>query len=441
MISPADDKVRRAFWGDAVRTLRMGMSGNDIMEIQAVLSKMGYQVGAVDGIFGPQMLDAVVQFQRNFGLTPDGVIGPNTYRVLERFLNGYDLYVVRPGDTFYSISQKFYTTPERIITANPDQEVQNLTIGQRIIVPYGMDVVDTNINYTYDVLARDIQGLKARYPFLETGSIGSSVLGRNLYYLRLGTGPNQVFYNGAHHALEWITTPVLMKFAEDFLKAYTAGQTLDGGYNPREIWNRSSIYIVPMVNPDGVDLVLNGLQPSNPYYQDLIRWNKGSTDFSTVWEANNRGVDLNHNYNAAWQLSKDAEAQYGVTGPGPTRYSGPSPESEPETKAMVAFTRNHNFRLVMAYHSQGQVIYWNFMDMAPPEGRTIGERLSQISGYRLDQTTGIASYAGYKDWFIQDFRRPGYTIEVGLGENPLPISQFDTIYNDNLGMLLYAATA
>lgn len=424
-----------------MRILREGMSGNDIMEIQAVLKKMGYDAGEINGTFGPQMRSAVIQFQRNFGLTPDGVIGPNTYRVLERFLNGYDLYVVRPGDTFYSIAQKFYTLPELIIAANPDQSVYNLTIGQRIVVPYGMDVVDTNINYTYDVLSRDIQGLKARYPFIETGSIGSSVLGRNLYYIRLGTGPNQVFYNGAHHALEWITTPVLMKFAEDFLKAYTEGQTLAGGYNPRDIWNRSSIYIVPMVNPDGVDLVLNGLQPGNPYYRDLILWNKGSTDFSKDWEANNRGVDLNHNYNAAWQLSKNAEAEYGVTGPGPTRYSGPSPESEPETKAMVGFTRNHNFRLVMAYHSQGQVIYWNFMDMAPPEARAIGERMSQISGYKLDLSTGIASYAGYKDWFIQDFRRPGYTVEVGLGENPLPISQFDTIYNDNLGMLLYAATA
>jgi len=272
------------------------------------------------------------------------------------------------------------------------------------------------------------------------GSAGKSVLGKDLFYIRLGTGPNEVFYNGAHHALEWITTPVLMKFTEDFLKAYSEEQPLGGGYRPKDIWEKSSIYLIPMVNPDGVDLVINGLQPNNPYNKDLIRWNKGSTDFSTVWEANIKGVDLNHNYDAAWQLSKDAEAEYGVTGPGPTRYSGPYPESEPESKAIADFTRNHDFRLVLAYHSQGQVIYWNFMDMAPPEGKTIGEELSRISGYSLDQSTGIASYAGYKDWFIQEYLKPGYTIEVGLGENPLPISQFDTIYRENLGVLLYAAT-
>ncbi|KQB76244.1 peptidase M14, partial [Clostridium butyricum] len=156
---------------------------------------------------------------------------------------------------------------------------------------------------------------------------GKSVLGKNLYYIKLGSGPNEVFYNGAHHALEWITTPLLMKFIEDFSKAYSEDSEIKG-YNIRDIWNRSSIYIMPMVNPDGVDLVINGLQRNNPYYNDLIKWNMGSTDFSKNWQANIKGVDLNHNYNASWYESKIAEESYGVYGPGPTRYGGPYPESE-----------------------------------------------------------------------------------------------------------------
>ncbi|TQI65640.1 M14 family metallopeptidase [Clostridium sp. KNHs216] len=423
-----------------MRTLRLGMSGTDVMEIQAMLQKIGYNPGPIDGTFGQQMRRAVLQFQRAFGLTQDGIIGPATYRIMERYLLGYDLYRIRPSDTFYSIARRYHTSLPLLLGANPGLNAGNLTVGQQIVVPYGMDVVDTNIDYTYQILERDIQGLKARYPFLEVGIAGLSVLGKNLYYLRLGSGPNQVFYNAAHHALEWITSPLLMKFTENFLYTYTLNQTLGDGYNPRAIWNQSSIYIIPMVNPDGVDLVLNGLQPDNPYYQDLIAWNNGSTDFSTVWQANNHGVDLNHNYNAAWQESKDAEAEYGITGPGPTRYSGPFPVSEPETQTVVNFTQTHDFRLVIAYHTQGRVIYWNFMDMAPPEGRTIGEEFAAISGYRLDQTAGIASYAGYKDWFIQDYRRPGYTIEVGLGRNPISISQFNTIYQENINVLLHAAT-
>jgi g-D-glutamyl-meso-diaminopimelate peptidase len=87
-----------------------------------------------------------------------------------------------------------------------------------------------------------------------------------------------------------------------------------------------------------------------------------------------------------------------------------------------------------------RVIFWDFENLAPPEAENIGRQLSVLSGYRLASPEGIDSYAGYKDWFIQDYRRPGYTIEVGQGKNPLPISQFDTIYTDNLPMLLYAAT-
>ena len=128
-----------------MRTLRIGMRGNDVMEIQALLKKMGYNIDAVDGIFGPQMRDAVIEFQERFGLTPDGVIGPNTNRVLERLLSGYDLYVIRPGDTFYAIAQKYGTRPELIETANPDQNPQSLRVGQRIVVPYSMDVVDTEL--------------------------------------------------------------------------------------------------------------------------------------------------------------------------------------------------------------------------------------------------------------------------------------------------------
>lgn len=422
-----------------MRTLRLGMSGNDVMEIQAMLLKTGYQPGPLDGKFGPQMEQAVIRFQRDFGLTPDGVIGPATHRVMERFLLGYDIYYVRAGDTIYNIARKYGVSPVLVLAANPDVVPTRLQVGQRLVIPYSFPVVDTNINYTYGIMERDIAGLKARYPFLETGVAGKSVVGRDLYYLRLGNGPNQVFYNASHHSLEWITSPLLMKFTEEFLRSYVQGSQMSRGYNPREIWNRSSIYIMPMVNPDGIELVLDGLRPNNPDYENLIRWNNGSTDFSTNWQANNHGVDLNHNYNAGWEISKELEEQYGITGPGPTRYGGPAPVSEPETQTVVNFTNSHNFRLVLAYHSQGEIIYWEFMDLTPPESRGIGEAFSRASGYSLAQTEGIASYAGYKDWFIQDYRRPGYTIEVGRGRNPLPISQFDQIYSDNLELLLLAA--
>lgn len=418
-----------------MRVLSMGSRGSDVMEIQSVLLKIGYNPGLIDGVFGRKTEQAVKQFQKDFGLTEDGVIGAETFNVLQRFLLGYDTYNVRAGDTIYSIARKYYTTMNKIFAANPGIDAVNLTIGQKLVIPYGIQVVDTNISYTYDIMERDIQGLKVRYPFIQVGTAGKSVLGKNLYYIKLGTGPNQVFYNGAHHGLEWITSVLLMKFIEDFSEAYVEGGILRG-YNVRDIWKQSTIYILPMVNPDGVDLVINGLQRDNPYYSRLIQWNKGSTNFSTDWEANNRGVDLNHNYDASWELSKAAEASYGVYGPGPTRYSGTMPESEPESKAVADFTRNHNFRLVIAYHSQGKVIYWTYLNIIPADSPRIVKLFADVSGYTPAQTYGIVSYAGYKDWFIDKFRRPGFTIEVGIGKNPLPISQFNEIYNDNIGILL-----
>jgi g-D-glutamyl-meso-diaminopimelate peptidase len=377
----------------------------------------------------------VLRFQRDNGLLADGIVGPATWQAFEVLLNGYSFYYVQRGDTIYNIARKFYTTPDAIITANPQINPDLIYIGQRLTVPYGIDVVFTDIDYTYEIMERNIYGLKARYPFLEIGTIGRSVLGKNLYYLRLGNGTREVSYNGAHHSLEWITTPLLMKFTENFLKAYSRG-TLMRGYNVRDIWNQSSVYIVPMVNPDGVDLVLNGLNRSNPYYNSLLQWNQTGKPFSEVWNANIRGVDLNRNYPASWEEAKAQEAALGVYGPGPTRYGGPAPLSEPESSAMTNFTRQHNFRLVLAYHSQGRVIYWNYLNLAPPESLRIANLFSRASGYAVADVPYEAAYAGYKDWFIKEYRRPGFTIEVGLGRNPLPISQFNTIYNNNEEILL-----
>lgn len=421
-----------------MRILRMGMSGTDVMEIQSLLKRLGYDPGPVDGVFGSRTRQAVMAFQRDFGLLADGVVGLNTFRVMERFLLGHDIYTVRPGDTLFGVARMYGTDIRLLTAANPGVDAQNLQPGQRLRVPYGIPVVPTDIDYTYAVLERNIDALAALYPFIETGVAGRSALGRNLYYIRLGTGPNRVLYNGAHHALEWITSPLLMKFAEDFARAYALGEPLADA-DPRRIWEDSSIYLVPMVNPDGVELVLNGLGRSNPNYEQLIEWNNGSTDFGTVWQANNRGVDLNHNYNAGWEQSRQAAEAIGITGPGPTRYGGPYAESEPEVRALADFTRGRDVALVLAYHSQGEVIFWSFQGLEPPESREIGEALAQASGYRLDEPAGIASYAGYKDWFIQDFRRPGFTVEVGRGANPLPITQFPQIYRDNLPLMLLAA--
>ena len=151
------------------------------------------------------------------------------------------------------------------------------------------------------------------------------------------------------------------------------------------------------------------------------------------------GVDLNLQFPAGWENSRNIKYSQGYTSPAPRDFVGFSPLTEPESIAIYNFTLTHNFNLILAYHSQGEVIYWQFQDYNPPRSFEIGLRFSKVSGYSLENTPFNSSFAGYKDWFIQNYNKPGYTIEVGSGTNPLPISQFDTIYADNLGILTLGA--
>lgn len=151
------------------------------------------------------------------------------------------------------------------------------------------------------------------------------------------------------------------------------------------------------------------------------------------------GIDLNLQFPADWLRAREIKFAQGFIRPAPRDFVGYGPLTEPESLAIYNFTLTHNFKLILAYHTQGEIIFWRYLNLEPPEAQTVGERFAQISGYLLDDNANTESYAGYRDWFIQDYRRPGYTFETGLGVNPLPINQFDKIYSDNIGVLITAS--
>ena len=150
-------------------------------------------------------------------------------------------------------------------------------------------------------------------------------------------------------------------------------------------------------------------------------------------------MDLNLQFPAGWEQARQIKFSQGFTTPSPRDFVGFGPLTEPESLAIYNFTLLHNFSLILAYHTQGMVIYWQFQDYNPPNSLTIGRQFERVSGYTLEETPFNSSFAGYKDWFIQNYNKPGYTVEVGEGINPLPISQFNKIYQDNLGILVTAA--
>ncbi len=303
-----------------------------------------------------------------------------------------------------------------------------------------MPIVPTNVPMTPALCVQTVDAITARYPFCRSELLTRTAYGRPMRTLVIGNGPRKVFYSAAHHANEWITTPVLLKFVEDFAQALDTGGRI-AGVDARELANAATIYTVPMVDPDGVALVTGEIPPGTPEYAvaQAIAAPFPDIPFPDGWKANLLGVDLNLNYPAGWRQARENKFLLGFNRPAPRDYVGRAPLDQLETRALAGYTEVIDPALILAYHTQGKVIYWQFEDYVIPGARELGERFARLSGYSLEETPFASAFAGYKDWFIKYFRHPGYTVEVGEGENPLPLSQFDEIYRDNLSVLVAAA--
>ena len=278
------------------------------------------------------------------------------------------------------------------------------------------------------------------YPFLRTELLTETAFGRKIRTLVIGKGKRKVIYSAAHHANEWITTTVLLKFAEELAEAIRCGTSIFG-IDAKELTETATICLVPMVDPDGVDLVTGAITAGEGQYETARRMAENYPDipFPDGWKANLLGVDLNLQYPAGWLQAREIKFSQGYTHPGPRDFVGRAPLEQRESRALADYTEYIDPDLVLAYHAQGKEIYWQFDDIEITGAQELGQRLAAVSGYTLTEPARNSSFAGYKDWFIKVFRKPGYTIEVGSGVNPLPLEQFDEIYSDNLGILITAA--
>lgn len=273
-----------------------------------------------------------------------------------------------------------------------------------------------------------LNSLASKYSTVFMTTIGSSVLGKPIPAIRIGKGEEKLLYVGCHHGMERITSGILIRFLEDLCEYFCHNGTLYG-VSAEYIFKTRSIYMVPMLNPDGGDIQLHGVNENSILYERLIRMNGMSGDFSH-WQANARGVDLNHNYDAGFKEYKEIEKELGIFEGAPTRYSGEFPESEPETSAMCGFIRTlAPFRYLFTFHTQGEEIYSGYNGYKPAGSQCTGKILASASGYTLTEPeNGAASYGGLKDWYIKTYDLPAYTIECGKGKNPLPPGDLIPIY-------------
>ena len=303
-----------------------------------------------------------------------------------------------------------------------------------------MPIVTTNVPITSARNAQLVQALANAYPIISVRQFGTTAFGRPLLAMTIGSGERKVLYTAAHHANEWITAYILLKFAEDLASAIATGGTVYGV--PASTLAKTQITIVPLVDPDGVDLVTGAIQPGSVEYElaRTLAEYYPQIPFPDGWKANLLGVDLNLQYPAGWLQAREIKFSQGYTRPGPRDFVGRAPLSQLESRALAELTEEIDPALVLAYHTQGQVIYWQFRDIEIPGAEALAQDFARTSGYALEEVPAESANAGYKDWFIQYFRRPGFTIEVGQGESPLPLNQFEKIYRDNLGILTAAAT-
>lgn len=253
--------------------------------------------------------------------------------------------------------------------------------------------------YSYDNLLSDLKGIKNCRVF----SIGKTHFGRDIFTVITGTGMPKVLIHGAIHAREYITSKLVIEQAKQF-----------------------AIYpicYVPMVNPDGVQLIAQGIKsvPANAV-DFLVKINNGK-DFS-LWKANGRAVDLNVNFDADWGKGKQ-----NIKTPSSENYIGMFPESESETQALIRLTKSFKFCVSISYHTKGEVIYCGYNGQLPFQKKA--EKISKLTGYPLLTSEGSAG--GYKDWFILNNYGLGLTIEVGDDNLPHPINEksFNRIWSQN----------
>lgn len=270
-------------------------------------------------------------------------------------------------------------------------------------------VVNPYVPYTYEQMLKESAELSEKYPDIITlDTIGNSVEGRDLLLIKLGKGDKKIILCGSHHAREYITSTYLMKMVEEYAKAYTDNSSF-GDYDTKSLLDRVTIYVVPMVNPDGVNLVNNGLNTVTN--KDDVQAMALVRPTYREWKANINGVDLNRQYPAHWEEKYD-----NVGRPASENFKGIDAATEPEVQAMMNLSEEHEFILAASFHTKGNSVFWadeGTVDQIPG-ANAIAKRLASLTKYQMLPVSKKPSVygAGYENWFRLQFKRPAFCIEL-----------------------------
>ncbi|MCM3586634.1 M14 family metallocarboxypeptidase [Mesobacillus maritimus] len=304
-------------------------------------------------------------------------------------------------------------------------------------------IINPSEVYSYNKLLQDAMELAYEYPeWIKTQSIGTTPFGRDILAIRLGTGETSILLHGAHHGREWMTSILLMKMIETYAEAITNKENV-AGFSPH-LLEEVSIWFVPMLNPDGVTLQQLGIHSfPEKMHAHLLEMNEGSKDFKR-WKANLQGIDLNRQYPANWDQLKRVTLK-----PCYKLFKGNYPLEAKEVLALFHFTYQVKPEIAVAYHSSGNVLFWGYHQWGlthtteyAKDIYKIAQPLSTITNYPLKEPSSHQQGGGYTDWFVQEFKKPGVTIEIGelIEDNSLPLQEFPDIWERNKAVGLFLAS-
>ncbi len=279
---------------------------------------------------------------------------------------------------------------------------------------------------TWDRVMSELKAIDSKSEHITVKAVGRSYRGREIPMVSIGKGEKKVLYVGAHHGAEGITSALLLEYIKEVSALLREGKRI-GGVDRELFVNTRRVDIVPMLNPDGVEISVRGVSHDDIMYDRLKRMNGGGDDF-TAWQANGRGVDLNHNYNDMFAHYKGIEHEMGLFGGARSKYSGEYPESEPECAALCHYIRSERPRNIISLHTQGEEIYCESRGYALEASMKNARLASKLTGYRISRTEGTASMGGLLDWVTRECKIPCLTLECGRGKNPLPEDDARRIY-------------
>ncbi len=257
-------------------------------------------------------------------------------------------------------------------------------------------------------LETELRALESGFPDMaRVHVIGRTLEGRDILALqingRLGLSPvaPSFLVLGAHHAREWISVEVPFLFGKHLLENYASDAAV------RDIVDRSDIWIVPMVNPDGLEYSIHVYR----YWRKNRRANADGTF----------GVDINRNYGYAWGFDDAGSSP----APGADDYRGAAPFSEPETAAVRDLFLSRSFRALVSFHSFGQdILYpWGYSPVPAP-GRDVfadlGLKMSNLIAAVRGTLYGVGQSASFlyltngdlTDWALSVSGIPAFTIEL-----------------------------